>query len=122
MKKYLTSEEFEEKLKIDYDNLTDEQFNRLVLLSGSWAGLNENTFISDIAKYCKQNQTITFKQYKALSAYLSKVKKENNTKTFNKVSSVVSKPIAEQPTINNFDSGGWKSNGKYQQPINRKKY
>lgn len=122
MKQYLTAEEFEQKLKNDFDNLTDEQFNKLILLAGTWSGLNENKFISDIAKYCKQNNTISFKQYKALSSFLKSVKKEYNTKSFNKVSSVVAKTAVEQPTINHWDGGGWKSNGKYQQPINRKKF
>ena len=121
MKQYLTAEQFEEKIKNDFDNLTDEKFEIIIRLSLLFSK-DTNDFIYGIAETCSKTNNLTFKQYKALSAFLSKVKKENNTKTFNKVSSVLSKSVVEQPTIKSWDSGGWKPNGKYQQPINRKKF
>ena len=84
MKQYLTAEQFEEKIKNEFNNLTEEKFNRLILFSATIADMNQNEFILGIAKSCKQSKTITLKQYKALSAFLTTQKKKENTKTFGK--------------------------------------
>jgi hypothetical protein len=121
MKQYLTPEEFEEKVKNDFDNLSDTEFKSLIHLSLSLSA-DTNEFIHSIAQTCNKTNNLSFKQYKALSAFVNTENKKLNTKTFNKISSVLSKSIIQQPTIHHWDGGGWKSNGKYQQPINRKKY
>tara|TARA_R110000868_G_C10841149_1_gene760074 strand:+ start:947 stop:1315 length:369 start_codon:yes stop_codon:yes gene_type:complete len=120
-REYLTTEQFEQKIRNEFDNLSDNDFKRLIQIALPMAA-GDNDFIYAIAQTCSKTNNLTFRQYKALSAFVNTEKKKLNTKTFNKVSSVISKPIIQQPTINNWDGGGWKPNGKYQQPINRKKF
>lgn len=82
-----TKESFEEVLQQAYDELEADDIKTLLndVLSLMRIEEYQNRFIFDIAKNVWERKNISFKQWKALSAYVSKCKRteqNKNNKTF----------------------------------------
>lgn len=78
-----TKQSFEEVLQEAYDALEGQDIINLLgdVLSNLKDSENYNEFIHSVAKDVHTKKNISFKQWKALSAYLSDCKKKQN-KTF----------------------------------------
>lgn len=79
---YLTPEQFEEQLKIKFDNLTADEFNNLCVTTNNNLKSKENNFILEVLKSVWKVKQISFKQWKALNSFNSEVEKSRNKKSF----------------------------------------
>ena len=77
-REYLTTEQFEQKIRNEFDNISDTDFKSLIHLSLSLS-VDTNEFIYSIAQTCIKTNNLSFKQYKALSAFVNTEKKKLST-------------------------------------------
>jgi hypothetical protein len=79
-----TKQSFEEVLQQAYDELQSEDIYKLLVEVRSYYSTEEhkNEWIEDIANMVGNKRSLSFKQWKALSAYAAGVRKKYNNKTF----------------------------------------
>ena len=82
-----TQESFEEVLQQAYDSLEPEDIESLLLEAKTYYSVLDtgSPFIASICKNVITNRSISFKQWKAISAYVNTIKKNEknkNNKTF----------------------------------------
>jgi hypothetical protein len=82
-----TTESFEEVLQQAYDNLEPDDIVKLLLEAREYFRSDEftNEFISNICSSVAKKRNISFKQWKAVSAYVAECKRKQqniNNKTF----------------------------------------
>jgi hypothetical protein len=83
----LTLEQFEQNLFNEFNNLTEDEFYFLIasvtyVLDKTSAEGNKIEFIKSIKNTCEQSKNISFKQWKALKAFISEYKKDKVRKQF----------------------------------------
>lgn len=77
-----TQESFEEVLQQAYDSLEPEDIKALLVEVYDIQKVDDNQFIHSVWSVVYKSKSISFKQWKALSAYVATYKRKKQNKTF----------------------------------------
>jgi hypothetical protein len=90
---YKNPQEYQQQLFEEFENFSAQQFEKLIVATKYLISVIEGDvltyqeeeqleFIKSIKNYCEENRTMSFKQWKALRAFIKKHKTNQTTKQF----------------------------------------